>query len=335
MVKHGERGLGVTIVDAVRVGDISEPITVEKVKKYCNAKSIEASENHLKVILSNATENEHSPNYKKYFKRIGRGQYVVLDEFRSKYYWLNVNASDYDWTFSDIKVGKSQIYSNLNPDGSKRQVVSSFRHIAEGDLAVAYETGAVKAITTLCKAVDKWEEDGNIHIEFEKIRDFDNGATLQFLKSLKELEDCQVVKVHRGTLFELKKAHFDVILQQLNQLNKEVHSEEDLYESVKKSIADNRNKRLTRLQNRTSTYPEQIEIKTKVFKRNPDVIAEVLIRANGICEECKAPAPFKRASDGTPYLEVHHKVRLADGGEDTVDNTIAVCPNCHRKLHFG
>lgn len=74
---------------------------------------------------------------------------------------------------------------------------------------------------------------------------------------------------------------------------------------------------------------------TRAFKRNPDVIAEVLIRADGVCEQCDQHAPFKRASDGTPFLEVHHIIRLADGGEDTVDNTIAVCPNCHRELHYG
>ncbi len=335
MVKHGERGLGAMIVDAVRAGEISEPITVEKVKNYCSAKNIEASENHMKVILSNATENKHSPNYKKYFRRVGRGQYFVLDEYRRMYYWLNVNASDYDWTFSDIKIGKSQVYSNLNADGSRRQVVSSFQNIAVSDLALAYETGAVKAITTLCKVVDKCEEDGEIQIEFQKIREFDNVATLQFLKEIEELKDCQIVKIHRGTLFELQKVHFDAILHELNQLNKEIHTEEELYESVKKSIAEEQNKRIARLENRASVYPEQIVVKTKEFKRNADVIAEVLIRANGICEECNASAPFNRASDGTPYLEVHHKVRLADGGEDTVENTIAVCPNCHRKLHFG
>lgn len=81
--------------------------------------------------------------------------------------------------------------------------------------------------------------------------------------------------------------------------------------------------------------PEVIKVITSTFKRNPDVVATVLERANGICERCGAPAPFMRASDGTPYLEVHHKVRLADGGEDTIENTIAVCPNCHRELHFG
>lgn len=72
-----------------------------------------------------------------------------------------------------------------------------------------------------------------------------------------------------------------------------------------------------------------------VYERNPFVVAEVLDRACGVCEKCNAPAPFKRKKDGSPYLEVHHKKRLADGGEDTVNNAMALCPNCHRELHFG
>lgn len=81
--------------------------------------------------------------------------------------------------------------------------------------------------------------------------------------------------------------------------------------------------------------PESVPIVTTAFKRNPDVIVEVLARANGLCELCGVPAPFLRASDLSPYLEVHHKIPLADGGDDTVENAIAVCPNCHREEHFG
>ncbi|WP_240698763.1 MULTISPECIES: HNH endonuclease [Vibrio] len=64
-------------------------------------------------------------------------------------------------------------------------------------------------------------------------------------------------------------------------------------------------------------------------------MAEVLLRAKGTCERCKSPAPFTRKSHQTPYLEVHHIIRLADGGKDTIENTLALCPNCHRELHFG
>lgn len=81
--------------------------------------------------------------------------------------------------------------------------------------------------------------------------------------------------------------------------------------------------------------PERIVVETTVFRRNPAVVVEVLQRADGTCEACGNEAPFTRRADGTPYLEVHHKVTLADGGEDTTENAVALCPNCHRQRHFG
>jgi 5-methylcytosine-specific restriction endonuclease McrA len=68
------------------------------------------------------------------------------------------------------------------------------------------------------------------------------------------------------------------------------------------------------------------------FVRDPLVVAYVQKRAQGICELCNEPAPFKKPS-GLPYLETHHVWPLAEGGPVTVDNCAAVCPNCHRALH--
>lgn len=73
----------------------------------------------------------------------------------------------------------------------------------------------------------------------------------------------------------------------------------------------------------------------KLYPRNPDVVAETLFNANGICGSCQKNAPFHRDSDGSPYLEVHHKIPLSEGGDDTVENAIALCPTCHRSKHFG
>ena len=84
-----------------------------------------------------------------------------------------------------------------------------------------------------------------------------------------------------------------------------------------------------------SPFPRRMLVVTPVFDRNPDVVTEVLRRAGGTCEACKTLAPFKRKSDGSPYLEVHHIKTLTDGGEDTVKNAQALCPNCHRKAHYG
>ena len=116
-------------------------------------------------------------------------------------------------------------------------------------------------------------------------------------------------------------------------LKAQTEAESHFRESVKQSLRDPA-ARKSRLQTSPPipkvSYSYQI-----VFQRNPDVVAEVLDRANGACECCCAPAPFNRASDGTPYLEVHHVKFLANGGEDTVENAEALCPNCHRKKHHG
>lgn len=72
-----------------------------------------------------------------------------------------------------------------------------------------------------------------------------------------------------------------------------------------------------------------------IFLRNPEIIAKRLFHARGRCEMCKNKAPFLRKSTGIPYLEVHHIVPLYLGGEDSFTNTMAICPNCHRKEHFG
>ena len=80
--------------------------------------------------------------------------------------------------------------------------------------------------------------------------------------------------------------------------------------------------------------PAKIQSTSTQFVREPEVVAWVLNAANGKCECCGKDAPFTRI-DGTPYLEVHHLKRLADGGSDRVSNAIALCPNCHRELHFG
>lgn len=70
------------------------------------------------------------------------------------------------------------------------------------------------------------------------------------------------------------------------------------------------------------------------YVRDPAVKGWVLDSSGGNCELCDAPAPFADM-DGQPFLEVHHVRRLADGGSDTPSNAVAVCPNCHRALHYG
>jgi 5-methylcytosine-specific restriction protein A len=80
--------------------------------------------------------------------------------------------------------------------------------------------------------------------------------------------------------------------------------------------------------------PGKTSISISNFIRNQEVVKWVKSNSNGVCESCQKYAPFLDINGG-PYLEVHHLKSLADGGTDTITNTVALCPNCHRELHFG
>ena len=68
------------------------------------------------------------------------------------------------------------------------------------------------------------------------------------------------------------------------------------------------------------------------YKRSSEVIRITKARAKGICQLCGNAAPFKDKK-GNPYLEVHHVEWLSRGGKDSTDNKVALCSNCHARMH--
>lgn len=80
--------------------------------------------------------------------------------------------------------------------------------------------------------------------------------------------------------------------------------------------------------------PKRIKVTTIQIARDPAVKAWVLKVSEGICGCCLEPAPFKD-DDDLPFLEVHHVRQLKDGGADTINNAVALCPNCHRACHYS
>lgn len=74
-------------------------------------------------------------------------------------------------------------------------------------------------------------------------------------------------------------------------------------------------------------------VATKTFIRDPYIAQYAKERANGICQLCGKEAPFI-GKDGKPYLESHHIIWLSQGGADSIENTVALCPNCHTKMHI-
>jgi len=73
---------------------------------------------------------------------------------------------------------------------------------------------------------------------------------------------------------------------------------------------------------------------TTEYTRSEKVKQYVKARAGGQCEGCGEPAPFT-SKTGEPYLHAHHVHELSEGGSDTLETVISLCPNCHYRVHHG
>lgn len=89
---------------------------------------------------------------------------------------------------------------------------------------------------------------------------------------------------------------------------------------------------LKALAEKAKKRPATRTAQSTVFVRDAAVAEYAKRLAKGLCDLCEMPAPFQNKKDEA-YLECHHIIWLAKGGEDTTENTVALCPNCHRKMH--
>lgn len=113
-------------------------------------------------------------------------------------------------------------------------------------------------------------------------------------------------------LIELSKYYFS-FLEESKQMEK--------YETEK--FSDYENKSLTKQERKICQYNRSNKVKLETLKR-----------ASGKCELCQEDAPFI-TKENKPYLEVHHVIELSKDGADSTKNTLALCPNCHMRLHYG
>lgn len=115
--------------------------------------------------------------------------------------------------------------------------------------------------------------------------------------------------------------------------NKELNETIEIKEKKTKRLSNRElAERVTKLNHTSSTSNTYRKVISKQYDRNELVKEYARRRAAGYCQLCDEPAPFE--SNGVPFLEVHHIEWLAEGGPDTVDNVVALCPNCHRKMHI-
>lgn len=124
-------------------------------------------------------------------------------------------------------------------------------------------------------------------------------------------------------LIELKSQNYELSIKS-KEVVEDIAEKEAKQLSNKELLKRINNNKMPKItyRNKITTYPRDSNLK-ELIKR----------LADGNCQLCGQAAPFKDKS-GSPYLEEHHVIRLADGGKDELANVVTLCPNCHRKIHI-
>ena len=82
-------------------------------------------------------------------------------------------------------------------------------------------------------------------------------------------------------------------------------------------------------------YPQKISETRDIVERCEQVKKYTLLRANGQCQGCSNQTTPLLTDIQSVFLEVHHVKFLRNSGPDTIDNTVALCPRCHKKAHHS
>ena len=92
---------------------------------------------------------------------------------------------------------------------------------------------------------------------------------------------------------------------------------------------------------RPEKRPEPVTVNNiKRYRRNLLEVRKAKISADYICEYDNKHVTFVNNFDNNPYIEAHHLIPMATQGLfeyniDFADNIICLCPNCHRRIHYG
>jgi len=157
------------------------------------------------------------------------------------------------------------------------------------------------------------------------------------------LSDLPIFALRTSTNYPLNRSHYEALIQLTGGGGSQIAASEKELAELFASESDHEKldqkvRRIKSLRDLPrpdgAINPLRTTHSVELIERNPLVKAWVLREANGVCQLCEQIGPFKD-SDGQPFLEVHHIQPLAEDGADMLFNAVALCPNCHRRCHYG
>lgn len=249
----------------------------------------------------------------------------------------------------------------INAVYSNNEIRSVFKCSDMGGMRRSVKTNALVLISKHNNPLydDSFDENGNIlytgegqigdqKLEYRQNKTLacsdTNGVKIYFFESYKDNEYYYRGEVKlSGSISTAKekdkngnlRSVFKFPLKTVDNFNKILIKESDLENSEEAKIKEVQKLTLGQLREAAKNVSGNIitrEVITTYHERSQVISEYIKNRASGICDLCGKEAPFKTKT-GKPYLESHHVITLADGGPDVMYNAVALCPNCHRKMH--
>lgn len=189
---------------------------------------------------------------------------------------------------------------NRENDEHSNQLAKYYLHLLEHGALWKRQDGSV-----ICTSMPYGDQESICSMFYQMVEEFDYPSTIR----VEFLDDVYRYRTNGDAMII-------IYCEELEKTYKHYVSEKKLQEMAKKHSG-----------------ASQIQSQTvNSYTRNRHVSEYAKCRAKGFCQLCGNLAPFKD-KNGRPYLETHHIVRLADGGADSIENVVGLCPNCHRKMH--
>ncbi len=251
---------------------------------------------------------------------------------------------------------------NIEPGGifNNNEITKIFKCAPQGGMRRSHKTNTLVLVSDHTKALyeDRW--DGNVLHYTGMGRVGDQTLTSQNKTVAESISN--KVELHLFEVFEAKKYLYMGVVKlagepyQEEQLDdKGEHRQvwvfplmlEDKQKEVflsdqtikmKQELREKKVRKLdeSELENRARTARRKSSKRQTIsttYERDPYITEFAKRWAKGICQLCDQPAPYVN-KNGEPHLHTHHIKWLSLGGEDSIYNTIALCPNCHDKMHI-
>lgn len=235
----------------------------------------------------------------------------------------SVKGENYDeWFHSQVG---SDLLEDLLPDIGERVELTVDRITNSGNL-VAFYNGAMIKLTNIVKDDGYSPENDSDEIK----------VVAERRESDISLPKAEVIEVSDNEMVSLQEAKSLSPDDSVTGRN-EIEVSSGVSETLGGSDIDNPDEILSEvdeISEEDASTTSVVSYRTQQYQRSRAVREYVLTRSAGFCEGCGESAPFED-SNGEPYLHAHHVNELSEGGSDSPENVVALCPNCHYRVHHG